>query len=118
MNVAVLSANAAQQSAHLAAKGAYRDARLNAFAWRNMMGRAASSTMAQPQQQVQFANYMSAMSEFDSAIQQQQQQELTTVGDLEELSGEVREQARRRARTDADARVLHKTKHVSSKAFK
>ena len=119
VNVAVLSANAAQQSAQLAAKGQYRDARVNSYAWRNLMGRTCTSELASAQQQTSFANYLSAMNEFDSTVHQAQATERADLGDLDDALADEREResARRARRTDSDSRMLHKTKHISSKHF-
>lgn len=114
VNIAILAANAAQSSARLAQEGKYESARVNAYAWRSHMARTVTSESSTVQQQHQFSNYCSAMSEVDTTIRQAQ---VSEGADMQAMEEDTRSRARRHARSDTDSRTVFKCKNVKSDHF-
>jgi len=84
MDVAICSANAAQQSARAAQEGDYEGARITSHAWRNYMGKVCATelegqrTLEQlDQQQQQLRRYCNVMQDLDGALLDQQREELS-----------------------------------------
>eukprot|EP00051_Salpingoeca_urceolata_P026485 m.477459 g.477459 ORF g.477459 m.477459 type:complete len:771 (-) comp20851_c0_seq1:193-2505(-) len=118
VNVALCSAHVAQKSARLAQGGDYERARLNAYAYRNMMGRACTSETAQPQQQQQFDKFVHVMDELDTHVLEAQCEEVSDgLVDLAAQDKESRSRERASRRRDSQSRSVFKMKKAATKSF-
>jgi len=133
-NIAVLGMNAVQQSAKLASKGKYSDARMYNLANKQALSRAAKT----PQQQHQLKKWAAYGQDFETELSRVQKREIETLGDLDEAEEEVEakekdtksvfsflskkkaevNKLRRNQREDTTATMLYKMKSADTNKFK
>lgn len=118
LNVAMCSAQAAQRSAQLAAKGDYEGARANAFAWRNMLGRHATTDAATSHSRRAYLNYIGEMEQLDDDLLTAQRSEIDR-GDmaLASASLSVKSKSRKAARTDQASKEIFSMKKANASRF-
>jgi len=139
-NIAVLGMNAVQQSAHLASKGKYSEARVYNLGNKKMLSRAAHTS----EQQQQYTKWFSTGKKFEEELSKVQHTEVQDLGvdldDMDEEEAVVKEekekdkdapkkkvgfdkkakanQVRKNNRTDSTANMLYQMKSMHSNQFK